>query len=72
MLSEALEKPVSTATFNSKFEWEVAYMFPLVVIGLIQLLLIFAMLLRGEYCLIDSLMLSLLFRISQIITYIGF
>ena len=44
MLSEALEKPVSSATFSSKFEWEIAYIFPLVVIGLIQLLLIFAML----------------------------
>ena len=44
MLSEALEKPVSQAAFSSNFEWEVAYIFPLVVIGLIQLLLIFAML----------------------------
>jgi hypothetical protein len=44
MLSEALEKPVSAATFSTQFEWEIAYIFPLVVIGLIQLLLIFAML----------------------------
>ncbi len=44
MLSEALEKPVSHATFSSNFEWEIAYIFPLAVIGLIQLLLIFAML----------------------------
>jgi hypothetical protein len=44
MLSEALEKPVSTATLTTNFEWEIAYIFPLVVIALIQLLLIFALL----------------------------
>ena len=44
MLSEALEKPVQNATFSTDFEWEIAYIFPLVVISLIQLLLIFAML----------------------------
>lgn len=44
MLSEALEQPVSTATFSTHFEWDIAYIFPLAVIGLIQLLLIFAML----------------------------
>lgn len=44
MLSEALENPVSNATINHDFEWEVAYVFPLVVIALIQLLLIFALL----------------------------
>jgi ABC-type multidrug transport system fused ATPase/permease subunit len=43
MLSEALENPVSNATFNHDFEWEIAYVFPLVVIALIQLLLIFAL-----------------------------
>ena len=49
MLSEALEKPVSTATFSTNFEWEIAYIFPLVVIALIQLLLIFAMLSEFGY-----------------------
>ncbi|MBQ2665919.1 hypothetical protein [Methanobrevibacter sp.] len=44
MLSEALEKPVSSATFSTDFEWEIAYIFPLIVIALIQLLLIFALL----------------------------
>ncbi len=44
MLSEALEKPVEMATFSHKFEWEIAYIFPLVVIAIIQLLLIFALL----------------------------
>lgn len=43
-LSEALERPVEQATFSHKFEWEVAYIFPLAVIALIQLLLIFALL----------------------------
>lgn len=44
MLSEALEKPVEMATFSHKFEWEIAYIFPLAVIAIIQLLLIFALL----------------------------
>jgi len=44
MLSEALEKPIEKATFSHKFEWDVAYIFPLAVIALIQLLLIFALL----------------------------
>lgn len=44
MLSEALEKPVSNAKLKTNFEWDIAYIFPLVVIALIQLLLIFAML----------------------------
>lgn len=44
MLTEALENPVSEAKFSTNFEWEIAYIFPLVVIGLIQLLLIFALL----------------------------
>ena len=44
MLSEALEKPVSSATFSTDFEWEIAYIFPLIVIALIQLLLILALL----------------------------
>ena len=44
MLSEALEKPVANATFDTNFEWDIAYVFPLVVIALIQLLLILALL----------------------------
>lgn len=47
MLTEALEKPVSGASIRTSFEWEIAYIFPLVVIALIQLLLIFALL--AEY-----------------------
>ena len=44
MLSEALEKPVSKATFSTQFEWEIAYIFPLAVIAIIQFILIFALL----------------------------
>ena len=40
MLSEALEKPVSDVTIKHDFEWDVAYVFPIIVIALIQLLLI--------------------------------
>ncbi|WP_296800554.1 hypothetical protein [uncultured Methanobrevibacter sp.] len=40
MLSEALEKPVSDVKIKHDFEWDVAYVFPLIVISLIQLLLI--------------------------------
>ncbi len=43
MLTEALENPVNKASFSHKFEWEIAYIFPLVVIALIQLVLIFAL-----------------------------
>ena len=43
-LSEALEKPVSEASFSRDFEWEVAYVFPLIVIALIQVLFILSLL----------------------------
>ena len=44
MLTEALEKPVNQASFSTSFEWDIAYIFPIAVIALIQLLLIFALL----------------------------
>lgn len=44
MLTEALEKPVGQATFSTDFEWDIAYIFPIAVIALIQLLLIIALL----------------------------
>lgn len=44
MLSEALEKPVKDASISKDFEWDLAYAFPLVVIAIIQLMLIFAFL----------------------------
>lgn len=43
-LSQVLDEPISAPSLKRDFEWEVAYIFPLIVIGLIQLLLIFAML----------------------------
>lgn len=44
-LSEALEKPVTNASFKkSNFEWDIAYVFPLIVIAIIQLMLILALL----------------------------
>lgn len=44
VLCESLEDPVSKASINSDFEWDIAYVFPLVVIAIIQLMLIFALL----------------------------
>lgn len=43
MLTEALEKPVNKAKLKPSFEWDIAYVFPLVVIAIIQLLLILAL-----------------------------
>lgn len=43
-LSQVLDEPISTPTIKRNFEWEIAYVFPLIVIALIQLLLIFALL----------------------------
>lgn len=43
-LSQMLDEPLSKPSINRTFEWEVAYIFPLIVIALIQLLLIFAIL----------------------------
>ena len=42
MLTEALEKPVDGVSIKGNFEWEVVYVFPLVVIALIQILFILA------------------------------
>lgn len=42
MLTEALEKPVDGVSIKDNFEWEVVYVFPLVVIALIQILFILA------------------------------
>lgn len=44
MLTEALDNPVSNKSLSPDFEWDMAYVFPLVVIALIQLLLIAAFL----------------------------
>lgn len=42
VLSEILEKPVTERKFSFNFEYEIAYVFPLVVIAFIQLLLLLA------------------------------
>ena len=44
VLSELLEEPVENARFSTNFEWDIAYVFPLVVVLFIQLLLILAFL----------------------------
>lgn len=44
VLSEMLEKPVSEKKFSFNFEYEIAYVFPLVIIAFIQFLLIAAFL----------------------------
>ena len=44
VLSEALEKPVENAKISTNFEWDIAYVFPLIVILIIQLMLILAFL----------------------------
>lgn len=64
MLSEALEKPVSDAAFSTNFEWEIAYIFPLAVIGLIQLLFIFALL--AEFGMTSSTFLNAYLSLQQI------
>lgn len=75
MLTEALEKPVNKAKFSHSFEWDVAYVFPLVVIAIIQLLLIFALLAEvgilpytflNVYMLIQNLANNNLYRILGI------
>lgn len=44
VLSEILEKPVTERKFSFNFEYEIAYVFPLIVIAFIQLLLLAAFL----------------------------
>lgn len=64
MLSEALEKPIENATFSTNFEWEIAYIFPLVVIVLIQCLLIFAFL--SEWGILPGTFLNMFLFIQSI------
>lgn len=49
VLSEVLEEPFTKHAFRRRFEWEIAYVFPLIVIALIQLLLIAAFLSEWGY-----------------------
>ena len=64
MLSEALEKPIENASFSTDFEWEIAYVFPLIVIAIIQLLLILALL--SEWGILPSTFLSVYLSIQHI------
>ena len=64
VLSEALEKHVSDAKLPSNFEWDIAYIFPLVVILIIQLLLILAFL--SEWGILPSVFLNVYLSIQGI------
>jgi hypothetical protein len=64
MLTEALEKPVGQAAFSTKFEWEIAYVFPLAVIALIQLLLILALL--SEWGILPYTFLNVYLSLQQV------
>ncbi|WP_299525739.1 hypothetical protein [uncultured Methanobrevibacter sp.] len=64
VLSEALQKPVDNAKLKANFEWEIAYSFPLIVMALIQLLLIFAML--SEMGLLPSTFLNVYLSLQNV------
>ena len=64
VLSEALEKPVSDAKISANFEWDIAYIFPLVVILIIQLMLILAFL--SEWGILPSVFLNVYLSIQGI------
>lgn len=64
VLSEALQKPVDNAKLKANFEWEIAYSFPLIVMALIQLLLIFAML--SEIGLLPSTFLNVYLSLQNV------
>lgn len=64
MLTEALEKPVNKATFSHDFEWDIAYIFPLAVIALIQLFLILALL--AEFGILPSTFLNVYLSIQNL------
>lgn len=64
VLSEALEKPVEDAKISTNFEWDIAYVFPLIVILLIQLLLILAFL--SEWGILPSIFLNIYLSIQGV------
>lgn len=64
VLSEALEKPVGKAKFSTNFEWDIAYLFPLIVILIIQLMLIFAFL--SEWGLLPGIFLRIYLSIQGV------
>ncbi len=64
VLSEALEKPVENAKISTNFEWDIAYVFPLIVILLIQLMLILAFL--SEWGLLPKIFLNIYLSIQGV------
>lgn len=64
VLSEALEKPVGKSRFSTNFEWDIAYMFPLIVILMIQLMLICAFL--SEWGLLPRIFLRIYLSIQGV------
>lgn len=64
VLSEALEKPVENAKISTNFEWDIAYVFPLIVILLIQLMLILAFL--SEWGFLPKIFLSIYLSIQGV------
>ncbi len=64
VLSEALEKPVTNAKFSTNFEWDIAYVFPLVVVLIIQFLLILAFL--SEWGFLPSAFLNIYLSIQGV------
>nr|WP_295162821.1 hypothetical protein [uncultured Methanobrevibacter sp.] len=63
MLTEALDKPINKTSFSADFEWDIAYVFPLVVIAFIQLLLIFALL--AEFGILPNTFLNVYLSLQQ-------
>ncbi|MEE0902573.1 MAG: hypothetical protein UIB31_08585 [Methanobrevibacter sp.] len=63
MLTEALDKPINKKSFSADFEWDIAYVFPLVVIAFIQLLLIFALL--AEFGILPNTFLNVYLSLQQ-------
>ena len=61
---EILEKPVENAKISANFEWDIAYVFPLIVILLIQLLLILAFL--SEWGILPQIFLNIYLSIQGI------
>ena len=67
MLTEVLGNPIGKKTINPNFEWEIAYVFPLIVIGLIQFILIAALL--SEVGILPYTFLNIFLSIQKIANY---
>lgn len=63
VLSEYFSEPLEKSSFDKKFEWDLAYLFPLIVIALIQFLLIFAFL--AEWSLVPYSFLNIYLNIQH-------